>query len=83
MDFDYVRAAGEVLAKTGDGGKAFEAYCHMRMVRPQFHQMGEAVHLFRDGLCGVWPLTPENCAKAFRDTLVAHHMATDEWIEVK
>lgn len=78
MSIDYMRAAGEVLAKTADGGKAFDAYCHMRMVIPAYGGPFRARDEMRNALAVVWPRTVENCAAQFEAAMF--RLGYDEFV---
>lgn len=74
---DYIRAAGEVLSYTEDGGKAFDVYCGLRKVRPAYGRPEQARYEMQETLTGTYPLTVENCARAFEQALFRHHLT--EW----
>lgn len=69
MAFDYFAAAGEVLSKTGDGGKAFDAYCAMKKAEPEACSIYQGIHEMRDELHGCRAMPAEYCAEAFKRAL--------------
>lgn len=69
MAFDYMKAAGEVLSKTGNGGDAFEVFCQMQLAVPAHESYYQAVREMQDRLKGMKGMPGDFCTEAFRRAL--------------